>query len=133
MRTQIPATISFRQAVKRVRETCVGAYDHQAMPFEKLVEELQPVRDLSRNPIFQIVFSLQTAGGGVRSMGGKGAAAGEVTARFDLTLNLTETNDGLDGILQDDGERRGHQRGPSAGALVRRSTCSSGVRSIATG
>lgn len=101
VRTQIPSLLSFREAMGRVRETCIGAYEHQTLPFEKLVEELQPQRDLSRNPIFQIVFSLQAlADGSARSMGSRGGGDEEVTARFDLTLNLTETQNTIEGIIQ---------------------------------
>lgn len=101
MRTQIPSSLSFREAMGKVRETCIGAYEHQTLPFEKLVEELQPPRDLSRNPIFQIVFSLQAlADGSARSMGSRGGGDEEVTARFDLTLNLTETQNTIEGIIQ---------------------------------
>ena len=58
LRTKIAGEPTFRELLQRVRESCVGAYSHQDLPFEKLVEDLQPARDSSRAPLFQVLFDM---------------------------------------------------------------------------
>ncbi|MEM7580783.1 MAG: amino acid adenylation domain-containing protein [Cyanobacteria bacterium P01_A01_bin.80] len=89
---------SFRSLLAQVREVTLGAYDHQGMPFEKLVEELQLERDSSRNPLFQVWFNmlnlkdiqLKFPGLDVESI-----STGEAASKFDLTLYMAEQEDGL--------------------------------------
>jgi non-ribosomal peptide synthetase component F len=94
---------SYRELVKRVREVCLGAYGHQDVPFEKLVEELQPERDLSRSPLFQTKLILQNAPGEALEMGGvklSGSGGGETqTTRTDLHVAIIDESSDLFGVV----------------------------------
>ncbi|HEY1352295.1 MAG TPA: amino acid adenylation domain-containing protein, partial [Ktedonobacteraceae bacterium] len=91
---------SFEELLGRVREVCVQAYAHQDWPFEQVVEDLHPHRDLSRNPLVQILFSFQTAPSSVAQFPGIESSrlpfAREIS-KFDLSLSVTETAQGLQG------------------------------------
>jgi len=103
LRTDLSGAPTFHELLKRVREVALGAYAHQQIPFEKLVEELQPERNLSHAPLFQVMFVLQNAPSAALELAGLSAQAVEAesaTSKFDLTLVVTESADGLSGALQ---------------------------------
>lgn len=93
LRTDLAGDPTFREVITRVKETALGAYAHQDLPFEKLVEELQPERDLNRNPFFQVMFQSQKASRVGLEMNGLASSQLDVateTAKFDLMLVAIE-------------------------------------------
>jgi len=102
MRTDLSGSPTFSELLKRVRTVCLGAYEHQDLPFEKLVEELRPERDLSRNPLFQVAFVLQNTPGFAFELPDCEITvlpSPTQTAKFDLTLSLHQDADGIGGSL----------------------------------
>ncbi len=103
LRTDLSGNPRFSELLARVRESALDAYAHQDVPFEKLVAELKPPRDLSRSPLFQLMFVLQNAPGGELALPNLEVKAQELdtaTAKFDLTLTLSEGPAGLYGELE---------------------------------
>nr|UXE44290.1 linear gramicidin synthase subunit B [uncultured bacterium] len=98
LRGDLSGAPTFKDLLARARETALGAYAHQDVPFEALVEELQPERSLSHSPIFQVALSLQHASQaalnlpGVRSVA---IPAPGVSAKTDVLLDISEAADGL--------------------------------------
>src|SRR5882724_9440987 len=105
MRTDLSGDPSFRQLLGRVKATALGAYAHQGLPFERLVAQLRPERDLSRQPLFQVMLSVQSGpplqalrlpGLEVCTMRGP-----RTTSKVDLTLFVSETTPaGLRGSVE---------------------------------
>lgn len=103
LRTNLAGNPSFKELLGRVREVALGAAAHQDLPFEKLVEELQPERDLSRTPLFQTMFALQNIPQDSYSLPNltlSPVAADTGAAKFDLTMFFNPTEDGLLGTLE---------------------------------
>lgn len=103
LRTNLSGNPSFRELLQRAREVMLEAYAHQELPFEKLVEELQPERELSHSPLFQVMLVLQNAPALALKLPGLNVSLIDrhnETAKFDLLLSLVETADGLTGSLE---------------------------------
>jgi amino acid adenylation domain-containing protein len=98
LRTELSGSPSFLDLLKRVRTVALEAYAHQDMPFEQLVEQLQPERSMNRHPLFQVMFQLGNAPMGEASLPGLALRAVEterVTTQFDLSIDIAEDADGL--------------------------------------
>jgi amino acid adenylation domain-containing protein/non-ribosomal peptide synthase protein (TIGR01720 family) len=103
LRTNLSDNPTFRELLRKVREVTLGAYDHQDLPFDLLVEELKPQRDLSHTPLFQVMFVLQNAPMSAVELSGltlQALASESSTAKFDLTLLMEETESGIRGALE---------------------------------
>ncbi|CAH2574040.1 Gramicidin S synthase 2 [Planktothrix rubescens] len=103
LRTNLADNPSFSQLLTRVREVAMDAYAHQDLPFEMLVEALQPERDLSHTPLFQVAFVLQNTPKSEIEMTGLTVTdlpLENTTAKFDLTLAMVHTDDGLKGVWE---------------------------------
>ena len=103
LRTNLAGNPTFRQLLEQVREVALAAYAHQDLPFEKLVEELHPDRDLSHNPLFQVVFALQNAPMTSLELPDLTLNPWQLeigTTRFDLEFHLWEQSQGLSGLWQ---------------------------------
>ncbi|HSF43044.1 MAG TPA: non-ribosomal peptide synthase/polyketide synthase [Thermoanaerobaculia bacterium] len=102
LRADLSGDPNFAGLVARVREMALGAYVHQDLPFERLVEELQPERSLAHSPLFQVMLVLDNAPMGALELPDVrvepfGAGGGQVAAKFDLTVSLAEGPRGLSG------------------------------------
>jgi len=103
LRTRIEEGCSVLDLLRQVQETALSAYAHQDLPFEKLVKELAPSRDLSRQPIFQVLMEwrgIETSELRLGELRLQPIAGEHVTAKFDLTLVMEERADGLSGALE---------------------------------
>ncbi|MCC5667069.1 amino acid adenylation domain-containing protein [Nostoc sp. CHAB 5784] len=102
-RTNLSGNPSFCDLLNQVRETVLAALSHQELPFEDLVEQLQPERNLSQNPLFQVMFILHNTKSQSTNLAGLTIEPLETehsTARFDLSLDMSETPRGLTGTFE---------------------------------
>jgi non-ribosomal peptide synthetase component F/acyl carrier protein len=93
IRADLGGEPSFRDVLRRVREAVLDGYEHQDLPFEKLVEELAPDRDVSRSPVFQVAFTLRRVGADKSELGGLELvpfALDPGTSKFDLIMGVEE-------------------------------------------
>ncbi len=97
LRSNLAGNPSFKELLARVRKVAIEAYTHQDLPFEKLVEALHPNRDLSYNPLFQVMFVLQNADSDAIW---KTEELETGTAKFDILLSMMETETGLTGTIE---------------------------------
>ena len=103
LRADLSGNPTFREVLLRVRTVCIGAHAHQDLPFEKLVEELHQERDLSHNPLFQVMFVFQNVLDPVlkfRSVKSTPVGINTGTSKFDLTLSLGEREQTLVGFFE---------------------------------
>ncbi|MET0396568.1 MAG: amino acid adenylation domain-containing protein, partial [Longimicrobiaceae bacterium] len=104
LRGDLSGDPTWREVVGRVRETALGAYAHQELPFERLVEELGVERSLAHTPVFQAVFALNRAAGtgdrvGLAELALEPFGGGEGVAKFELDLVMQEAGEWLGGVL----------------------------------
>ncbi len=98
LRTDLSGDPSFIELLQRVRETCLAAYDNQDIPFEKLLEQIRPNRDLSRNSLYQVLFNMinipaiETSLPDIRT---EALRIPELGAKYDFTLYVDPVDDGL--------------------------------------
>ncbi|HEY0738414.1 MAG TPA: amino acid adenylation domain-containing protein, partial [Herpetosiphonaceae bacterium] len=103
LRTDLSGQPTVRALLARVREVCLNAYAQQDVPFERVVEAVQPARALSHTPLFQVMFVLQNTPRADLQLPGvtvAGERSGARLAKYDLTLTLTEAGDELRGSLE---------------------------------
>ena len=103
LRTDFSGNPTFQELLARVREVCLQAYAHQDLPFERIVEELQPNRDISRNPLFEVMLELRQAHNKTAKSAGMKIEELEFDsglAKFDLTLYIIDEGDTLLALIE---------------------------------
>src|SRR5262249_40658409 len=101
LRAEFEEGVTFRSLVRQTRDRALSAYAHAELPFERLVTELSPVREAGRSPLLQVMFILLSPGNAsaISSVSGIQDLA-NATSKFDLTLYMCETDDGLAGLFE---------------------------------
>src|SRR5208282_4203629 len=97
LRTDLAGNPTFRELLRRVRATTLGAYEHQDLPFEKLVQALQPERTQNRSLVFQVLLNgltLDRPQWNVPGLSAEPIVLGEATSLFDLTIYVVEHKSG---------------------------------------
>ncbi|HEX6290022.1 MAG TPA: MupA/Atu3671 family FMN-dependent luciferase-like monooxygenase, partial [Herpetosiphonaceae bacterium] len=103
LRTDVSGDPRLDELLARVREVCLQAYANQDVPFEQVVDAVQPTRDLSRSPLFQVAFFWQDAPAVMPALADveiEPLPIATDTAEFELTLSLSETGDGIEGFVE---------------------------------
>ncbi|MBW4673819.1 MAG: amino acid adenylation domain-containing protein [Desmonostoc geniculatum HA4340-LM1] len=103
LRNNLSGNPTFCELLHRVRQVTLDAYAHQDLPFEMLVEELQPERDLSRNPLYEVMFVLQNTPTSVQEVSGLTLHTLDFdsgTSQLDIFLSMFESQEGLTGCLE---------------------------------
>ncbi|MEP7013026.1 MAG: amino acid adenylation domain-containing protein [Acidobacteriota bacterium] len=103
LRGDLSGEPTYRELMSRIRDVSLSGHLHQEVPFEKLVQELSPERSLAQSPLFQVMFALQNAPVSnleVRDLRLRPMGSSGTTAKFDLTLSLTEGSGGLSGGIE---------------------------------
>jgi amino acid adenylation domain-containing protein/FkbM family methyltransferase len=103
IRARIDRHAGFNALVAQIRERAIEAYSHQDIPFEKLVDELQPVRDLSRSPLFQVAFAVSNPSripGSIADLQVGQIEIDSQTAKFDLFLSIEDSELGMKGVFE---------------------------------
>jgi non-ribosomal peptide synthetase component F len=101
LRSDLSGNPSFKDLLRRVRETALAAYSHQELPFDKLVASLRPERSLGYTPLFQVLFVLQNAPASTIEVSNLTIVPLEIkttSSKFDLGLFLRETQQGLQAV-----------------------------------
>jgi aspartate racemase len=107
LRVDLSGDPSFRELIARVKEVALGAYAHQDLPFEMLVKEVQPDRSLAHNPLFQVMFVLQSESTSIKKVADLQVSHVQVeniAANFDLTLDVVERDGQLECLFESNAE-----------------------------
>jgi hypothetical protein len=107
LRVDLSGDPSFRELIARVKEVALGAYAHQDLPFEMLVKEVQPDRSLAHNPLFQVMFVLQSESTSIKRVADLKVSHVQVeniAANFDLTVDVVERDGQLECLFESNAE-----------------------------